>query len=153
MSTHRWLTGLCLLIAAAYAAWKFHAVAGLWFDGVAHWSVLFRPFPDWGSGAELYGALLASKWIGTRTMWYGGALLAVTFFVFLFREHKLLAFYLLEGALIELLDVFWLAEGKYVAGWSTGSTDAAIGTSLGIAAILILSGLYLFRRPSDAHGT
>src|SRR6266705_3706977 len=82
MSRHRWLTTLCLIVAVAFAARNLQLAAGFWFDGPNAWAVLFRPFPDWGTGADLYGALLPAKWIGTRNMWYAGGLLAVTFFVF-----------------------------------------------------------------------
>lgn len=145
MARGNWIVSLCLLVAVAYVARKAAVAFEFWFDGTNAWSTLFRPFPEWGSGAELYGALLPAKWIGTRTMWYAGGLLAVTFFVFLFRQYKLVSLYLFEGALIELLDVFWLATGKFGPGWSTAATDKAIFVGLLTAVIVSVCGAYLYR--------
>lgn len=148
MSRARWIVALCLLVAVAYAALKIPVVYEFWFQGVNAWSALFRPFPDWGTDPDLYGALLPAKWIGTRTMWYAGALLAVTFFAALFGAYKLIAFYLLEGALVELMDLFWLADGKYGWGWTTSATDQAMVKAFLTAIVLLLCGAYLFRRDS-----
>ena len=102
MSRHRLLIIACLLVALAYVGKDIRVVVAFWFHGIDAWTVLFRPFPEWGEGAELYGALLPAKWIGTRTMWYAAALLAVLFFSLLFQTYKLVAIFLFEGALIEL---------------------------------------------------
>lgn len=147
MSTvgHRILTASCLLVAVAYAVRKFEGVFGFWFNGVETWQKLFRPFPNWGTGADLYGALLSSKWNGTRTMWYGAMLLTMIFFTIFYRKYKYLAFIMLEGFLIELLDLFWLANGKYRWGWVAPGTDSAILSALLWMTVLLLGGLYLLK--------
>lgn len=45
---------------------KFSVTRGLWFDGIAAYSKLFRPYLN--LGAELYGTLLPANWNGTRTV-------------------------------------------------------------------------------------
>jgi hypothetical protein len=145
MRGHRALIILCLAIAVLYAALDARTAFGLWFNGIGAWSALFRPFPDWGQGPELYGALLPAKWIGTRVMWYAGALIAVTFFALLFRAYWVVAAYLFEGAFIELLDVFWLFDGRSSWGWSTPGTGEAIATKAAIALVLIVTAWLLWR--------
>jgi len=139
------LVSLSMLVALVYSITKFEAVYEFWFHGPEKWAKLFRPFPDWGTFTEAYGALLAAKWIGTRNMWYGGLLLALFFFTLLFKKYKFVAFLLFEGVFIELLDFFWLANGKYRWGWSTPNTEGAMLTALIWAVVLLASGLYLFR--------
>jgi hypothetical protein len=145
----RLITWACLAVSFAYAAHKFQAVIGLWFHGIDYWTKLWRPFPDWGNAAQLYGALLAAKWNGTRSLWYGMLLLALIFFAMLYRKYKFLAFVLWEGALIEILNLFWIVNGKYRWGWSTPNTDSFIlETALWVAGLL-LCGVYLFKKQSS----
>ena len=146
---HRIITFICLLVAVVYVVRKFQGVFGFWFNGIETWQKLFRPFPEWGTGPDLYGALLSSKWNGTRTMWYGGMLLTMIFFTILYRKYKFLAFLLLEGFLIELLDLFWLVNGKYRWGWVALGTDSAIRSELLWAPILLLCGFYLLKKKDD----
>ena len=134
-----------MAVALGYAITKFEAVYGFWFHGPDAWSRLFRPFPNWGTGTELYGALIAAKWIGTRNMWYGGLLLAIFFFTLFFQKYKFIAFLMFEGVLIELLDLFWLANGKYRWGWSTPNTGSAMVTALIWAVALLACALYLLK--------
>ena|SRR5437016_6034138 len=142
---HKVLIFVSMAVALGYAITKFEAVYGFWFHGPETWSRLFRPLPNWGTGTELYGALIAAKWIGTRNMWYGGLLLAIFFFTLFFKRYKFIAFLMLEGVLIELLDLFWLANGKYRWGWSTPNTGSAMMTALVWAVALLACGLYLLK--------
>jgi hypothetical protein len=146
---HKLLTYLCYLVSIAYAGTKFLAVRGLWFHGTEYWQKLWRPFPDWGEGSQLYGALLAAKWNGTRSLMYGILLLAITFFTILYKKYKFLAFLLFEGALIELVNLFWIANGKFRWGWSTAHSNSFMLDSVLWAAALLLCGYYLFMKRDD----
>lgn len=138
-----------LAIMLVYIALKAQAVGHYWFDGIDNWQKLFRPFPDWGSGADLYGALLASKWIGTRTLCHAAAFLAVLVLALRFRAYRLAAFFACEAAAIELLDMLWLTIG-IETGWATPGTRGAITLSGAFAAGLLASAWMLFRLPSAA---
>jgi hypothetical protein len=142
---------LCYAVSLGYAANKFVTTIGLWFHGVTQWEKLWRPFPDWGQGADLYGALLAAKWNGTRMLWYGMLLLGMTFFVMLYKKYKFLAFLLFQGALVELLNLLWVANAKS-NGWSTPASNEFMVESALWAGALFLSGLYLFTQPAAEGG-
>jgi len=84
--TQKFLTLVSYAMALGYTASKIITTIGLWFHGVNQWEKLWRPFPDWGQGADLYGALLAAKWNGTRMLWYAMLLLGITFYVMLYKR-------------------------------------------------------------------
>lgn len=140
---HTLFTNWCYFVAFAFASMKWVFAYRWWFDGVNFMSVAFRPFPDWGTGANLYGALLPAKWIGTRNFCYGLLIYLAIFFGRRYRKNQFLGFLLLQGVLIEFFDGLWLANGKYNEGWVGPQTDFyMIGGFLWFP-FLLSSGMYL----------
>ena len=119
--THKILTYWCFFVAFCLAMMKLYFAYRWWFDGIAFWSEQWRPFPDWGTGSELYGALLPAKWIGTRNLGYCLIILASIFFSHKYKRYQFLGFLLLQGVLIEFFDGFWLANGFFNMGWKAPS--------------------------------
>lgn len=125
-----------LAVILFYIFTKAMLVGQFWFNGTEQWQQLFRPFPDWGTGADLYGALLPAKWLGTRTLCHAGGFLAILIIALCCRAYILAALFACEAALIELLDILWLLSGQSV-GWSTPATGSAIVASLLWIALLL----------------
>ncbi|MDB5340862.1 MAG: hypothetical protein JWN70_6481 [Planctomycetaceae bacterium] len=134
----------CLLFAVAMGSSRIFEASKLWFYGLTTWPSLWRPFPDWGSGAELYGALLPAKWNGTRNFWYGFAVIVVAWYAYLFKHGRVVAYFLIEGALISMLDIFWLINGS-LQGWVAAVASTAIGERIFWMLGAMICGFYLWK--------
>ena len=105
---------MIIIIPVAYALMKVLFTYRWWFEGVDFWNAAFQPFPS-----ETYGYLLGAKWIGTRNLMHG----AVILLALVMARHQVVAWMLLIGVMVEFFDGFWLAYGKFVAGWQGPNTD------------------------------
>jgi hypothetical protein len=139
------LTYGALAFAVAFAASKILTAFQMWFHSQAFWPTLWRPFSDWGTGGDLFGALLAARWNGTREMFDGAAVYAVTLYALLFRRERLVGYLLLGGALISLIDVSWLLSGSWIWGWSASGTTSTVVENLLWALGTTIAGIYLLR--------
>ncbi len=144
-SRKKLLTFGAVALAMAFAVSKCLTAFQLWFHSQAFWTTLWRPYPDWGTGADLFGSLLPARWNGTREMFDGGAVFAVSLFALLFRKERLVGYYLLAAALVALLDVFWLLNGSWIWGWSSSGTTSTVVESLLWALGTVTAGIYLLR--------
>lgn len=107
----------------------------------------FRPFPDWGTGSALFGAILPARWIGTRNLAYGLFLLFGLWLAVRRGEPRMLAILLLQGALIEGFDGLWLANGKFNWFWTGQNTDFYMRGGFLWVPDLLLVGIYMMTRP------
>jgi hypothetical protein len=124
--THKMLTNWCTFVALAFAAMKWYFAYYWWFSPYKIWAVGFRMFPDWGTGAALYGALLPAKWIGTSNFCYGLIIILATLYGRKLHKFQFLGFLLLQGVFIEFFDGFWLANAKFNEGWTQFGTGLPI---------------------------
>jgi hypothetical protein len=117
------------------------------FDGINFWGEQWRQ-PNWGTGADLYGALLPAKWIGTRNAAYGLIILLSIYFSRKYRKHQFLGFLLIQGVVIEFFDGLWLANGKFNMGWPPPSTAFYVYMIGGFLwfPFLLSSGIYFLTR-------
>ena len=139
----RYFIYLCYAVAIAYAGMKLLFAKWWYFDSIWFWTQAFRPFPDWGTGADLFGALLPARMIGTRNLAFGAFILFALWYAVKRHDHRLLALLLLQGAVIELFDGFWLANGKYNAAWVGLDTDFFLNGGFIWVADLVLAGTYV----------
>jgi hypothetical protein len=135
-----------LAVVLAYIASKALTAGDFWFHGIAQWQMLFRPFPDWGTGAALYGALLPSKWLGTRTAMHAIGFLAMLIVALCTRAYRLPALFACEAALIEAVDSLWLVRGHSV-GWAPAAAEGAIVTSVAWVVALLAAAWVLAGQP------
>jgi hypothetical protein len=133
----------CYFVALVLVGQKVFFAFRWWFDGVNFWSVAFRPFPDWGTGADYFGALLPAKWIGTRNLMYGLFILFGVWMSYRAKSHELLGFLLLQGVFIEFFDGLMLAEGKYNWGWAGPQMNFYMYGGLAWGPFLLTTGMYL----------
>ncbi len=116
------------LVALGYAALKV-VLAGRWiFDGAELWTEAYLPL-----AGDSYGHLLGAKWIGTRNLGHGLAIFAGL----VMRRPAWLTALLGMGVLIELLDGFWLAYGKFAVGFSGPHTDFYMFGAFALVVVLI----------------
>lgn len=146
----RYFPYVCYLVAAAYAGMKLLFAYWWWFDSIGFWMEAFRPFPDWGTGAALFGAILPARWIGSRNLAYGLFLLVGLWCAWRRGEPRLLGILLLQGALIEFFDGLWLAYGKFDAAWTGQNTDFYMHGGFLWTPDLMLTGIFLLTRRRTA---
>jgi hypothetical protein len=142
----RYFIYLCYAVALVYAGMKLLFAYWWWFDSIGFWLAAFRPFPDWGIGADLFGALLPARMIGSRNLAFGLFILFALWYALRRHDHRLLAILLLQGAVIELFDGFWLANGKYNMLWIGQNTDFFMKGGFIWVADLMLAGVYILSR-------
>ncbi len=142
-----------LAVMLVYVTSKALVAGDFWFHGIARWELLFRPFPDWGSGAALYGALLPAKWLGTRTAMHAIGFLATVIVALCLRAYRLPAYFACEAALIETIDAVWLIRGQAV-GWAPPASSGAMIVSLGwVVALLAAAWVFAGQSGSPARAT
>ncbi|MBB3587504.1 TylF/MycF/NovP-related O-methyltransferase [Sphingomonas sp. BK481] len=138
---------VCYVVTLAYAGMKLLFAYWWWFDSTGFWMAAFRPFPDWGTGPALFGAILPARWIGTRNLAYGLFLLFGLWLAVRRGEPRMLAILLLQGALIEGFDGLWLANGKFNWLWTGQNTDFYMRGGFLWVPDLLLVGIYMMTRP------
>jgi hypothetical protein len=142
----RYFIYLCYAVALVYAGMKLLFAYWWWFDSIGFWLAAFRPFLDWGTGADLFGALLPARMIGNRNLAFGLFIVFALWYAVRRHDHRLLAILLLQGAVIELFDGFWLANGKYNMLWVGQNTDFFMNGGFIWVADLMLAGVYILSR-------
>ena len=141
----------CYFAAVCLIGMKFVFTWWWWFDGVWFWSQAFRPFADWGTGADLFGALLPAKWIGTRNLAFGLLASVALLAAITGRGTRFLGIVLLYGMMVEYFDGLWLATGKFNFGWSTVHTDFYMIGGFVWFPVQFTAGIFLLCRDSLVH--
>ena len=135
--TERHAVNVCLFVAVAYALMKLYFTVMWWFDGFDFWiHAGFRPLVS-----DDVGALLGTKWIGTRNLGLGALLLGLVFG----KKLRFIGMLLIMGVIVEFFDGFWLAHAR-LQGWVAGNgTFYMIGAFVWVP-VLILCGRYLLKK-------
>jgi hypothetical protein len=142
----RYFTWWCYFVAVVFAGMKTLFAYWWCFDGIWFWGAAFRSYPDWGTGADLFGALLPAKWICSRNFAYALIILAGVAASALGRRHRLLGFVLLQGVFIEFFDGLWLINGKFNAGWSGPGTSFYGYGGFAWFIFLLTAGIFMFSK-------